>query len=61
VRIDADGQTATQVATFDATAQHRIQGPSRELLAIILGRPVGPELDADASAITAFRRTFPGP
>jgi hypothetical protein len=44
VRIDEARQTTAEVAPFDATARHRIEGPSVDLLATILGR--------------AFRQTF---
>jgi hypothetical protein len=61
VLIDQAGQTAADIAAFEATAQHRIQGPRRELLAVILGRTVSQELHADAAAISSFQATFPGP
>ena len=61
VRIDQAGQTTAEVATFEATAQYRIQGPNRDLLAVILGRSVSQELRAHVSAISSFQQTFPGP
>ena len=59
VRVDQAGQTTAEVATLEAAAQHRIQGPSRELLAVILGRGVSDELHASVSAISSFQQTFP--
>jgi uncharacterized protein (TIGR03083 family) len=61
IRIDRNGQTTAEVATLDTTARHRIRGPSRELLAMILGRRVSQELRAPSAAISSFQQTFPGP
>ena len=61
IRIDRNRQSTAKVATLDAAARHRIHGPSRELLAMILGRRVSPELRANAAAISSFQQTFPGP
>ena len=61
VRIDEARQTTAEVATFDAAARHRIEGPSVDLLATILGRGVSPDLHAPPPAIESLRQTFPGP
>lgn len=61
VRIEETRQTTAEVTPFDATAQHRIEGSRVELLAMILGRGVSPELHAPPPAIESFRQTFPGP
>ena len=61
VRIDTARQTTADIATFEATAQHRIQGPSCELLAVILGRRVSQDLHAHVAAISSFQQTFRGP
>ena len=61
VRIDNARQTTAHVASVEATAQHRIQGPNCDLLAVILGRSVSQELQAHASAISSIQQTFPGP
>ena len=61
VRIDTARQTTADIATIEATAQHRIQGPSCELLAVILGRRVSPDLHAHVAAISSFQQTFRGP
>ncbi|MEO8693148.1 MAG: maleylpyruvate isomerase N-terminal domain-containing protein [Acidimicrobiales bacterium] len=61
VRIGQEGETTTEIAPFAATAQHRIEGSSRELLATILGRRAARDRDADDAAISSFRQTFPGP
>ena len=61
VRIDQAGQTTADAAAFEAPAQHRIQGPRRELLAVVLGRRASHDLYADAAAISSFQATFPGP
>jgi hypothetical protein len=61
VRIDETRQTTSENAPFDATTQHRIEGSSVLLLAMILGRGVSPDLRAPRPAIESFQYTFPGP
>jgi len=61
VRIEPDTQTSAEVVPFTAAAHHRIEGTSRALLAVILGRLEAHDRRADDPAIASFRQTFPGP
>jgi uncharacterized protein (TIGR03083 family) len=61
IRIDPDALTTAEVVPFAAAAQHRIEGTSRALLAVILGRLEAHDRGADDPAVSSFRQTFPGP
>lgn len=61
VHIDRRRRVTVEDVPFEAAGRHRVQGESRDLLALLLGRIVAEGLSADESAVSSFLQTFPGP
>ena len=62
VTVDG-GRVASRPVTSHTAARATIRGSSRDLLALLLGRPLRaqPALEGDTAFAAAFSRAFPGP
>jgi uncharacterized protein (TIGR03083 family) len=63
VAVDVDGRVTSRPATPPTPADAVVEAPSRDLLALLLGRPLrtAPRYRGDAALGRAFPRAFPGP